>query len=708
MKISVYKNTLLLDEKKLVDPIDGLSLTDKLSDFFLGRASNCQICLDDISISRQFAKIYFDSDKHSFTIEKLSPLGQMFINGANQSKGLLSSGDVINIGPFTIKIEDIKIQTTSQVREIERVKDETENILSEESTPIEEVQEIQQENAFDDFSQPQDEFIEQNVDQMGEQNDESLGEKTNEFEAFAKFYLKIKGPYAPYDSYELNREETIIGRDKSKSQIILMDPDVSSIHAVIKKNGSIITIVDLKSSNGTIVNGERVNEKELGPQDEILIGTTSFVLTISSDLLAQESQRLMPVAENQEIEIEEIVEEEMDFSKDENSQESATFQNASAGASSLLKDPNKRRFLIYGLVGIVLLIVMFLPDEENQPANKKDEKQVANSKSSTGASSVENEKLEQAKKTPKRIYTPEERETMEVAYNTAKAYFYEGKLNQAQRELEVIFALNPSGDYKQTLQLNREIIAANKEIAALQEKKRKEEEEIKKEMEIKALLEKAKSAVKDNQFELAKTFINQILERDPENIDVVALKMEMDSIEKEKEKVAVEQAQKKSERERRVGQLTPGKNAFLKKEWYKAINKLEEFLKINLMDEDLIVEATSMLETSKTELANAITPLLEKAKSAYNGNDLLESFNNFKEVLEIDPSNEEAMNKINAINETLENRAKKIYREALIAESLSMFSQAYEKFQEVKEVSPKNSEYYLKATEKLKNFLGEN
>ena len=54
-----------------------------------------------------------------------------------------------------------------------------------------------------------------------------------------------------------------------------------------------------------MVNGERINSIPLDPLDEVLIGSTSFVLHITSNLLIQEEARLMPVAKDQEIEIEE-------------------------------------------------------------------------------------------------------------------------------------------------------------------------------------------------------------------------------------------------------------------------------------------------------------------------------------------------------------------------------------------------------------------
>ena len=60
---------------------------------------------------------------------------------------------------------------------------------------------------------------------------------------------------------------------------------------------------------------------------------------------------------------------------------------------------------------------------------------------------------------------------------------------------------------------------------------------------------------------------------------------------------------------------------------------------------------------------------------------------------------------MNAIREKLTIRSRKIYREALISESLSLFNDAKEKFQEVQQIAPSDSDYYKKATAKLKDYL---
>ena len=154
-----------------------------------------------------------------------------------------------------------------------------------------------------------------------------------------------------------------------------------------------------------------------------------------------------------------------------------------------------------------------------------------------------------------------------------------------------------------------------------------------------------------------------------------------------------------------VDQLSPVKNFYLKKEWHNAMLKLEDFLRLQGMDEDLVKEASEMLDTSKKQLASVINPLLGKARSLSEGQDLKGAYEVYSEILKSDPTHVEALNEMNDIREKLTIRSRKIYREAIISESLSLFNDAKEKFQEVQQISPSDSDYYKKATEKLKDYL---
>ena len=79
-------------------------------------------------------------------------------------------------------------------------------------------------------------------------------------------------------------EETILrlGRDKS-SAIHLHDTEVSRHHAEFRRTHRDYTVSDLSSSNGTFVNGKRVQQHLLASGDQVQVGSTLMLYTGPSD-----------------------------------------------------------------------------------------------------------------------------------------------------------------------------------------------------------------------------------------------------------------------------------------------------------------------------------------------------------------------------------------------------------------------------------------
>lgn len=72
------------------------------------------------------------------------------------------------------------------------------------------------------------------------------------------------------------RSEVTLGRKEGNS-IVLSDKHVSGNHARLLIKNDILYIEDLKSTNGTIVNGKLIDGRvKLFARDEIKIGTTTF------------------------------------------------------------------------------------------------------------------------------------------------------------------------------------------------------------------------------------------------------------------------------------------------------------------------------------------------------------------------------------------------------------------------------------------------
>ena len=83
--------------------------------------------------------------------------------------------------------------------------------------------------------------------------------------------------------FALSRPTALIGRSggRAGADIELEDPEVSRAHAVVECRGSRVVVRDLGSTNGTFVDDQRVEERELEDKSEFRVGGTRLMLILS-------------------------------------------------------------------------------------------------------------------------------------------------------------------------------------------------------------------------------------------------------------------------------------------------------------------------------------------------------------------------------------------------------------------------------------------
>jgi len=91
-----------------------------------------------------------------------------------------------------------------------------------------------------------------------------------ELEPGTGMLVVVRGPNAG-SRFLLDRERTSIGRHPD-SDIFLDDVTVSRRHAIVSQRDGMMVVEDNGSLNGTYVNGDRVEERELATGDELQIG----------------------------------------------------------------------------------------------------------------------------------------------------------------------------------------------------------------------------------------------------------------------------------------------------------------------------------------------------------------------------------------------------------------------------------------------------
>src|SRR6266511_2985449 len=75
--------------------------------------------------------------------------------------------------------------------------------------------------------------------------------------------------------YPLNRSEVLIGRSE-QSDIALADPGVSRNHARIIREGDDFIVEDLRSTNGTEVNGQPIRRRRLADGDVVKLANSTL------------------------------------------------------------------------------------------------------------------------------------------------------------------------------------------------------------------------------------------------------------------------------------------------------------------------------------------------------------------------------------------------------------------------------------------------
>jgi hypothetical protein len=80
-------------------------------------------------------------------------------------------------------------------------------------------------------------------------------------------------------SFPLSRDAYTLGRHRN-NDIVISDPKVSSFHARIDRSAEGFTLHDLKSRNGTFLNGKRIETGVLTTGDEVRLGTARLLYKI--------------------------------------------------------------------------------------------------------------------------------------------------------------------------------------------------------------------------------------------------------------------------------------------------------------------------------------------------------------------------------------------------------------------------------------------
>jgi pSer/pThr/pTyr-binding forkhead associated (FHA) protein len=296
VRLEVFQHGQLLQEVSLQD-----------SELWVGRDDSCKIKLDDRAISRKHA-LFRSTQKGGLEFEKVSEFGWVKLNGQNSSQSKLKAGDRLEFGSYEIRIAS----DASSVK----VAPELEVASADEAPPVIVEPEIQLDAAE---TAPVQEFSIENAEPALEIPLESapdfnseVSPPHNEFEESSgdgatKVFLSPENVkpilnFGNGNQYEIVDTEIAIGRSQ-QCHVVLEDRRSSRKHSLIIKDDKKYLIKDLGSANGSLVNGDRVDQQELQSGDEIQIGDTKFTFEmVQSDYEVKKQEFIsVPPPEMQQV-----------------------------------------------------------------------------------------------------------------------------------------------------------------------------------------------------------------------------------------------------------------------------------------------------------------------------------------------------------------------------------------------------------------------
>ncbi|HEX9756734.1 MAG TPA: FHA domain-containing protein [Nitrospiria bacterium] len=211
------------------------SLQVEKGEVSIGRGPQNDLVIEDVGASREHGVIL--RQENYFIFKDLGSLNGTMLNGKPVSQERLKEGDRIQIGKHTLLFLEKRPSLTGEPKD---------SSLFEETTKLK---------------------IE-----IPPQDLEALKPRKRSLS------LKILEGQDVGSVFEVQKDKVLIGR--LNSDLVLSDPSVSRQHASIEQRENEFLFLDLKSRNGSFINGKRTESKILSADDSIKIGRTTLKVII--------------------------------------------------------------------------------------------------------------------------------------------------------------------------------------------------------------------------------------------------------------------------------------------------------------------------------------------------------------------------------------------------------------------------------------------
>lgn len=740
----------------------------------IGRDEACVIRLDDRAVSRRHARVS-PGPGGQVSVRRESDVGAVLINGVECTEGIASPGDVIEIGQYRLRVErpesadaprsvverpvltaptptpasTLALAPSPEAPSIavsggepafsSAFELEAGPAAPERTSELVHVQAPIDELPGNTLLSPADTPTASVVDEpiAGGPNDplaqlmptleappaftEGTGLTSNVSEDAATRVMESSrvqarvsieaGDGSPAREVEVTKDETYIGRDP-ECEILIEDKKLSRKHTLILRKGMSFLIKDLGSSNGTYLNGQKIEQASLSSGDEIKVGKATLRFTAESADYEKKAQSFMelthdPLApEGEPTPILSGGSQPPPASFLEAAPAAPLAGSGLTGLSGLagaqpgpgpkaslvekFKALPRRKQIVYALVAIGLAF-NFLVDDD------KPSKPAAKPKASASATPAA------GKNVAFDALPPDKKKYVETQHALAFEHFRTREYDKSLFELGKIFAL--VNDYKDSREIERYAKEGKRKLEQIEEERKRREEETRLRARVGQLVEETRALMASRSYPQAKELFSEILALDPDNADVASWRKDIQGWE-ELEAAKAQARRVREELNQQGREIFDQGVAFRKQDkLFAAMSRFESVEAAGVTDAKLLARAAAQIREIRAEIESRRTPLLAAGKAAEDSGDLSAAYKAYQKAAEVDPRHPDGAAGMARVRSALNERNKQIYIEAVLAESYSDFSLAKRKYQQLLESAPSDDVYHQRAKRKLAGYF---
>jgi tetratricopeptide (TPR) repeat protein len=516
-------------------------------------------------------------------------------------------------------------------------------------------------------------------------------EKTSEIHLSGEPYLKFM--YSTHsESIRLKGNKWIAGRD-SIAQIHLDDRKASRQHFSIEKAGEQFYIKDLKSANGTLLNGQELVEgeaKELRSGDIITVNQLTVIFELR-DLSFSDKLKDLPLQAYSGPMI--LTSQEWD-SVGPNLSPTLP-QPTSLSTSQLAQLPNtvyripqaqpaqnNMRKVLMAVIAVMVLGGAFFMNEDEPKQQTAADDQIKTFES----------------------LKPEDQKLVIDDYNLVQQYAAASQIENALGRLEKIHTLVPF--YKDSKEIEARMREA-REIVKQQEfiKQQQREQEATRARVVTVVSDCRDRYASGVDAEAAKSCLAEALQLDPDNIEAQTI---ISGIELRLSQAREQERQLKEyndsvDKGREL--YTKAKNLLSNKDYHEAINAFSAHMNTNLPDPDnLKNSSTRTIASIRQYIDQQKSNYMQRARSLQSTGNLRDAILNAEQAKKVDPYDYSIPNFIESNRRELEGQMKLLYQDGAIEEKFGNVNISKEKWRVIIDKDIPSGEYYQKAKRKMQQY----